>query len=155
MKNVVILGSTGSIGKSTIEVIEANKDDFFIAGLVAKSNEKLLTEQAEKFNVKNVCLTDQTSKNEKFISESKMEDLIVGDQVDIVVAAISGVVGLKTILKAVKAGKRVLIANKEPLVAAGEILMREAEKYNSEIIPIDSEHCAIHQCLQNIDKKDF
>ena len=155
MKNVLILGSTGSIGKSTIEVIEANKDDFFIAGLVAKSNEKLLTEQAEKFNVKNVCLTDQTSKNEKFISESKMEDLIVGDQVDIVVAAISGVVGLKTILKAVKAGKRVLIANKEPLVAAGEILMREAEKYNSEIIPIDSEHCAIHQCLQNIDKKDL
>ena len=66
MKNIVILGSTGSIGKSTIEVIEANKDDFFIAGLVAKSNEKLLTEQAEKFNVKNVCLTDQTSKNEKF-----------------------------------------------------------------------------------------
>ena len=155
MKKVLILGSTGSIGKSTIEVIEANKKDFLITGLVARSNENLLLQQAKKFNVKNICLTESKNLEEKYISEADLEDLISSDQVDIVVAAISGVVGLKNILSAIKAGKRVLIANKEPLVAAGQILMKEAKRFNAEIIPIDSEHCAIHQCLTNIEKKDL
>ena len=155
MKKVLILGSTGSIGKSTIEVIEANKKDFLITGLVARSNENLLLQQAKKFNVKNICLTESKNLEKKYISEAELEDLISSDQVDIVVAAISGVVGLKNILSAIKAGKRVLIANKEPLVAAGQILMKEAKRFNAEIIPIDSEHCAIHQCLTNIEKKDL
>ena len=155
MKKVLILGSTGSIGKSTIEVIEANKKDFLITGLVARSNENLLLQQAKKFNVKNICLTESKNLEEKYISETDLEDLIGSDQVDIVVAAISGVAGLKNILSAVRAGKKVLIANKEPLVAAGQILMKEAKRFNAEIIPIDSEHCAIHQCLTNIEKKDL
>ena len=155
MKKVLILGSTGSIGKSTIEVIEANKKDFLITGLIARSNENLLLQQAEKFNVKNICLTESKNLKEKYIPEADLEDLISSDQVDIVVAAISGVAGLKYILSAVRAGKRVLIANKEPLVAAGQILMKEAKRFNAEIIPIDSEHCAIHQCLTNIEKKDL
>ena len=155
MKKVLILGSTGSIGKSTIEVIEANKKNFLITGLVARSNENLLLQQAEKFYVKNICLTESKNLEEKYIPEADLEDLISSDQVDIVVAAISGVVGLKNILSAVRAGKRVLIANKEPLVAAGQILMKEAKRFNAEIIPIDSEHCAIHQCLSNIEKKDL
>ena len=155
MKKVLILGSTGSIGKSTIEVIEANKKDFLITGLVARSNENLLLQQAKKFNVKNICLTESKNLEEKYISEADLEDLISSDQVDIVVAAISGVAGLKNILSAVRAGKKVLIANKEPLVAAGQILMKEAKRFNAEIIPIDSEHCAIHQCLTNIEKKDL
>ena len=155
MKKVLILGSTGSIGKSTIEVIEANKKDFLITGLVARSNENLLLQQAKKFNVKNICLTESKNLEEKYISEADLEDLISSDQVDIVVAAISGVAGLKNILNAVRAGKKVLIANKEPLVAAGQILMKEAKRFNAEIIPIDSEHCAIHQCLTNIEKKDL
>ena len=155
MKKVLILGSTGSIGKSTIEVIEANKKDFLITGLVARSNENLLLQQAEKFHVKNICLTESKNLEEKYIPEADLEDLISSDQVDIVVAAISGVAGLKYILSAVRAGKRVLIANKEPLVAAGQILMKEAKRFNAEIIPIDSEHCAIHQCLTNIEKKDL
>ena len=155
MKKVLILGSTGSIGKSTIEVIEANKKDFLITGLVARSNENLLLQQAKKFNVKNICLTESKNLEEKYISETDLEDLIGSDQVDIVVAAISGVAGLKNILNAVRAGKKVLIANKEPLVAAGQILMKEAKRFNAEIIPIDSEHCAIHQCLTNIEKKDL
>ena len=155
MKKVLILGSTGSIGKSTIEVIEANKKDFLITGLVARSNENLLLQQAKKFNVKNICLTESKNLEEKYISETDLEDLISSDQVDIVVAAISGVAGLKNILSAVRAGKKVLIANKEPLVAAGQILMKEAKRFNAEIIPIDSEHCAIHQCLTNIEKKDL
>ena len=155
MKKVLILGSTGSIGKSTIEVIEANKKDFLITGLVARSNESLLLQQAKKFNVKNICLTESKNLGKKYISEADLEDLISSDQVDIVVAAISGVAGLKYILSAVRAGKRVLIANKEPLVAAGQILMKEAKRFNAEIIPIDSEHCAIHQCLTNIEKKDL
>ena len=155
MKKVLILGSTGSIGKSTIKVIEANKKDFLITGLVARSNENLLLQQAKKFNVKNICLTESKKLKEKYISEADLEDLISSDQVDIVVAAISGVAGLKNILSAVRAGKKVLIANKEPLVAAGQILMKEAKRFNAEIIPIDSEHCAIHQCLSNIEKKDL
>ena len=155
MKKVLILGSTGSIGKSTIEVIEANKKNFLITGLVARSNENLLLQQAKKFNVKNICLTESKNLEEKYISETDLEDLISSDQVDIVVAAISGVAGLKNILSAVRAGKKVLIANKEPLVAAGQILMKEAKRFNAEIIPIDSEHCAIHQCLTNIEKKDL
>ena len=155
MKKVLILGSTGSIGKSTIEVIDANKEDFLITGLVARSNENLLLQQAKRFNVKNICLTENKNLREKYIPETDLEDLIRSDQVDIVVAAISGVAGLKNILSAIRSGKRVLIANKEPLVAAGQILMREAKKFNAEIIPIDSEHCAIHQCLANIEKKDI
>ena len=155
MKKVLILGSTGSIGKSTIEVINANKEDFLITGLVARSNENLLLQQAKRFNVKNICLTKNKNLGEKYIPETDLEDLIRSDQVDIVVAAISGVAGLKNILSAIRSGKRVLIANKEPLVAAGQILMREAKKFNAEIIPIDSEHCAIHQCLANIEKKDI
>ena len=155
MKKVLILGSTGSIGQSTLEVIKANNKDFSISGLVAKSNKKLLLEQANKFNVKKICLINNDSKNDIFVSESEIEDLIFSDQVDIVVAAISGIAGLKTILSSIKAGKRILIANKEPLVAAGQILMREAKKSNSELIPIDSEHCAIHQCLKNIEKEDL
>ena len=119
MKKVLILGSTGSIGQSTLEVIEANKEDFSLAGLVAKSNEKLLLEQANKYKVNNICLINKKSKNDVFISESEIEDLIFSDQVDIVVAAISGIAGLKTILSSIKAGKRILIANKEPLAAAG------------------------------------
>ena len=155
MKKVLILGSTGSIGQSTLQVIKANNKDFSISGLVAKSNKKLLLEQANKFNVKKICLINNDSKNDIFVSESEIEDLIFSDQVDIVVAAISGIAGLKTILSSIKAGKRILIANKEPLVAAGQILMKEAKKSNSEIIPIDSEHCAIHQCLKNIEREDL
>ena len=155
MKKVLILGSTGSIGKSTIEVIEANKKNFLITGLVARSNENLLLQQAEKFYVKNICLTESKNLKKKYIPEADLEELISSDQVDIVVAAISGVAGLKYILSAVRAGKRILIANKEPLVAAGQILMKEAKRFNAEIIPIDSEHCAIHQCLTNIEKKDL
>lgn len=155
MKKVLILGSTGSIGKSTIEVIEANKKNFLITGLVARSNENLLLQQAEKFYVKNICLTESKNLEKKYIPEADLEELISSDQVDIVVAAISGVAGLKYILSAVRAGKRILIANKEPLVAAGQILMKEAKRFNAEIIPIDSEHCAIHQCLTNIEKKDL
>ena len=155
MKKVLILGSTGSIGKSTIEVIEANKKDFLITGLVARSNENLLLQQAKKYYVKNICLTESKNLEKKYISETELEDLISSDQVDIVVAAISGVAGLKNILSAVRAGKKILIANKEPLVAAGQILMKEAKRFNAEIIPIDSEHCAIHQCLTNIEKKDL
>ncbi len=155
MKKVLILGSTGSIGQSTLEVIKANNKDFSISGLVAKSNKKLLLEQANKFNVKKICLINNDLKNDIFVSESEIEDLIFSDQVDIVVAAISGIAGLKTILSSIKAGKRILIANKEPLVAAGQILMKEAKKSNSELIPIDSEHCAIHQCLKNIEREDL
>jgi 1-deoxy-D-xylulose-5-phosphate reductoisomerase len=161
MKKVLILGSTGSIGKSTLDVILANPNKYEITALVANTNEEEICTQANKFNVKNISLASKNKLDSKydfdgnFFDYSRLDEFIASDQVDIVVAAISGVIGLKPILSAIKAGKRVLIANKEPLVVAGKILMQEAKLSGAEIIPIDSEHCAIHQCLSNIHKQDL
>ena len=161
MKKVLILGSTGSIGKSTLDVILANPNKYEITALVANTNEEEICAQANKFNVKNISLASKNKLDSKydfdgnFFDYSRLDEFIASDQVDIVVAAISGVIGLKPILSAIKAGKRVLIANKEPLVVAGKILMQEAKLSGAEIIPIDSEHCAIHQCLSNIHKQDL
>ena len=155
MKKVLILGSTGSIGKSTLDVISANPNKYEISALVANTNEKEICSQAIRFNVKNISLASKNKLDSRhdfdgnFFEYDRLDDFINSDQVDIVVAAISGVIGLKPILSAIKAGKRVLIANKEPLVVAGKILMQEAKLSGAEIIPIDSEHCAIHQCLSN------
>ena len=161
MKKVLILGSTGSIGKSTLDVILANPNKYEITALVANTNEEEICTQANKFNVKNISLASKNKLDSKydfdgnFCDYRRLDEFIASDQVDIVVAAISGVIGLKPILSAIKAGKRVLIANKEPLVVAGKILMQEAKLSGAEIIPIDSEHCAIHQCLSNIHKQDL
>jgi 1-deoxy-D-xylulose-5-phosphate reductoisomerase len=161
MKKVLILGSTGSIGKSTLDVISANPNKYEISALVASTNEEEISNQANRFNVKNISLANKSNLDSKynfdgnFLDYNCLDEFIASDQVDIVVAAISGVIGLKPILSAIQAGKRVLIANKEPLVVAGKILMQEAELSGAEIIPIDSEHCAIHQCLSNVRKQDL
>ena len=159
-KNVLILGSTGSIGKSTLEVID-NNDNFNVISLVAKNQKDLLLEQANKFNASNIYLSNESFSN---VEQSKhpnlnffkdLDALIEDKDVEIVVAAISGLIGVDSILKAIQAGKKILIANKEPIVVAGKILMSEAKKSGAEIIPIDSEHCAIHQCLSKLEKKDI
>lgn len=150
MQKVVILGSTGSIGKSSIEVIKKNKDKFKIACLVANSNEELILAQSKRYKNSKIYLENpkRTKSSKKLIEKDELLKLISSKDVDIVIAAISGSDGLELIHHSIKNGKKILIANKEPLVMAGEFLMNEARKNGSQIIPIDSEHCSIHQSIE-------
>ena len=163
MKTVLVLGSTGSIGKSTLEVLDLHKENFKCIGLSANKNFQALHEQANKYSVKNICI-QEGSPSETHIEKNSdikiyrgsdgQSEMIRDMDADIVVVGISGAIGLEATHEAIKTGKRVLIANKEPLVMCGEFLLNEAKKYQSEIIPLDSEHSAIFQCLQGSSKDD-
>ena len=149
MQKVVLLGSTGSVGKSSLDVIEKNKDQYEIACLVALSNEDLIKAQAKRHKKAKIYIEKPRGKlsSKKFINKNDLLKLISGKDVDIVIAAISGSDGLELIHHSIVSGKKVLIANKEPLVMAGEFIVNE-EKNGAQIIPIDSEHCSIHQSIQ-------
>ena len=153
MHNVIILGSTGSIGKSSIEVIKKNNKEFDVSCLVASSNESLIKNQAKDFKNSKIFLENPKKNNfsKKLICKEDLLKLISSNKTNIVIAAISGSEGLELIYHSIKSGKKVLIANKEPLVMAGEFLMKEAKKSGAEIIPIDSEHCAVHQSTRGKD----
>ena len=157
MKKVLILGSTGSIGVNSLEVINRLKDDFKVSGLTANSNVSLLLEQVRKFNPDIVAVRDE---NAAAIIKEKLPpgcNLFVGDKglieaaanadYDIFIGAMVGFAGLLPTIEAVKHGKRIALANKETLVVAGELVTDLCREYNSEIIPVDSEHSAIYQCL--------
>jgi 1-deoxy-D-xylulose-5-phosphate reductoisomerase len=150
MQKVVLLGSTGSVGKSSLEVIEKNKEKFEIACLVAFSNEKLIKAQAIRHEKAKIYIEKSSDKfsTRKILKKDDLLKLISSENVDIVIAAISGSAGLELVHHSIVSGKKVLIANKEPLVMAGEFIVNEAKKYGAQIIPIDSEHCSIHQSLQ-------
>ena len=150
MQKVVILGSTGSVGKSSLEVIEKNKDKYEIACLVAFSNEDLIKAQAKRHKTAKIFIEKRKDKlsTKKYINKNELLKLISSKDVDTVLAAISGSDGLELIHHSIASGKKVLIANKEPLVMAGEFIVNEAEKFGAQIIPIDSEHCSIHQSIQ-------
>ena len=150
MQKVALLGSTGSIGKSSLEVIEKNKDKYEIACLVAFSNEDLIKAQAKIHKKAKIFIEKPRDKLsiKRFINKNDLLKLISSKDVDIVIAAISGSDGLELIHHAILSGKKVLIANKEPLVMAGEFIVNEAKKHGAQIIPIDSEHCSIHQSIQ-------
>ena len=153
MDNVIILGSTGSIGRSSIEVIKKNNKEFDVNCLVASSNESLIKNQAKDFKNSKIFLENPKKNNfsKKLICKEDLLKLISSNKTNIVIAAISGSEGLELIYHSIKSGKKVLIANKEPLVMAGEFLMKEAKKSGAEIIPIDSEHCAVHQSTRGKD----
>lgn len=154
-KNVVILGSTGSIGTQTLEVIDKLKN-YNVIGLSCGKNIKLLKEQIKKYNPKTVVISNPNDIKEikkdfniEILSgENGLIELIRKNEYDILVVATSGIVAVKAVLKAIKNKKRIALANKETLVMAGDIVMKEAKKEGCEIIPIDSEHSAILQCLQ-------
>ena len=150
MQKVVILGSTGSVGQSSLEVIEKNKDKYEIACLVAFSNEDLIKVQAKKHKKAKIYIENPRDKlsNKRFIKKNDLLKLISSKDVDTVIAAISGSDGLELIHHSILSGKKVLIANKEPLVMAGEFIVNEAKKHGAKIIPIDSEHCSIHRSIQ-------
>jgi len=157
-KKIAIYGSTGSIGKQTLEVISAHPDLFTAEILTAYSNDSLLIEQALLFIPNIVVIGDITKyANVKkalegkpikvFAGEDALEQVAAMDCYDFMMAGIVGFAGLKPTLTAVKNGKTVGLANKETLVVAGDIVMRVAKENNANIIPVDSEHSAIFQCL--------
>ena len=160
--NVSILGSTGSIGNSTLEVIRQNKNDFSINLLTAKTNYKLLLEQCTEFKPKFIYLEDEQSREIFEInilmnkistcviqSLNELEDVIGSDETEVVVAGMVGIAGLQPVHYAIQKGKKVLLANKESYVVAGEYLNSLCKETGATIFPIDSEHSAIHQCLHN------
>ncbi|MCB0730718.1 MAG: 1-deoxy-D-xylulose-5-phosphate reductoisomerase [Ignavibacteriae bacterium] len=163
MKKILLLGSTGSIGVNTLEVIRKFNDIFEVFALTANSNITLLEKQVKEFNPKFVVVKDKNKAKElknllngKCIVLSGSEGLIEitknGDY-DILVSALVGFAGLAPTIESIKRGKRIALANKETLVAAGEIVIELAHKYNSEILPVDSEHSAIFQCLVGEENK--
>ena len=159
MKRIAILGSTGSIGRSTLSVIEAHPDRFELITLAAGSNTQAALEQACRWKPKVLSLAsehdaDEVSRHLKAEGLGHIE-LVYGQPgtvrvathtvVDFVVSAIVGVAGLKATYEAVRAGKEVGLANKECLVAAGELLTQEARRQGKPLLPIDSEHNDVHQ----------
>ncbi len=143
MKRIVILGSTGSIGSQTLDVVRAYPREFQIIGLCAHENTKLFERQVREFQPKYVV---QTSVSEN--PEQALMTLAATPDADLVVNAVSGYAGFMPTYAAVKAGKTVALANKESLVMAGELIMDLAEKMGAKILPIDSEPSAIWQCLE-------
>ena len=158
-KRIAILGSTGSIGKNALKVIDALGDDFEVAALTAHNNIELLAEQVKKYKPKIAVVTNsenfQTFKNllgktqtELYSGDKGLSIAAADKEIDVVIAAIVGAAGLEAILAAAKAGKILAIANKEPLVIAGELLTKTARESGAKILPVDSEHSAVFQALQ-------
>ncbi len=151
VKQLAILGSTGSIGQQTLEVVRALPHRFQIVGLAAGKNIDLLAKQINEFKPRFVYYQDKKAPARLADAEYELlslEDIASHPQVDIVVIATSGKAGLSPTLAAVKAGKNVALANKESLVMAGEIITNEAKLNAAQILPVDSEHSAIWQCLK-------
>lgn len=164
-KKVFILGSTGSIGVSALDVIRLHQDSFDVVGLTANRNVDLLLQQVEEFKPLHVVIRD-----EKLVDDLKSKlpsnvILLTGEQglisgtreadYDILLSALVGFAGLNPTIEGIKRGKRIALANKETLVVAGEIITKLAKEYSSEIIPVDSEHSAIFQCLVGENEKEI
>ena len=148
MKNLVILGSTGSIGRQTLDIVRAFPQEFKVIGLAAGHNTKLLSQQIHEFKPKyiySLATTNLPTSEVSFISLSEMASI---PGVDIVIVATTGSAGLIPTLKALKEGKSVALSNKEPIVMAGHLLKAYESLYGGHILPVDSEPSAIWQCLQ-------
>ena len=163
MKNISLIGSTGSIGTQSLEVIE-NSDALRVVSLTANSNVKLLAEQIRKFSPLVACIADESKYNELKMMVSDLPTKILTGydglieaatlkECDTVLTAIVGNAGLKLTVEAIKAGKNIALANKETLVTAGEIIIPLCREYGVELLPVDSEHSAIFQCLVGENRK--
>lgn len=158
-RHLAILGSTGSIGTQALDVIGQHPELFEVELLTANTNSSLLIEQAIKFKPNAVVICDESKYEEVsqtldphyikvFTGIDSICDLVKGSNIDMVLTAMVGFSGLKPTVSAIKAGKIIALANKETLVAAGKIIISLAKQYGAPIIPVDSEHSAIFQCLQ-------
>jgi len=157
-KQIAILGSTGSIGTQALEVISANDSLFEVYALTANNNVDLLIEQARKYNPEMVAIGNESHYNllknalsdlpiKVFAGADSIAQVAEMQPIDIVLTAMVGYAGLKPTINAIKAGKKIALANKETLVVAGELICDLATQFKSAIIPVDSEHSAIFQCL--------
>jgi len=158
LKNIVILGSTGSIGCSTLEVVRACADRFRLVGITGHSNLELLKQQAIEFSPEVIVVSDEsqlsnlqlpaTCQTEILAGQDGIVDLVTREDVDVVVSAIVGSAGLRGTWAAIEAGKTIALANKETLVTAGPLVMQLASDRGVSILPVDSEHSAIFQAMQ-------
>ena len=158
IKRIAIFGSTGSIGTQALDVIATNPDKFSAEVLTAHTNDELLVQQALRFNPNVVVIGDEkkylkvkealsSTDIKVFSGEKALEEVASMDVYDLMLAGIVGYAGFKPTLKAIDQGKAVALANKETLVVAGDIVMRKAVENRVPVIPVDSEHSAIFQCL--------
>ena len=157
-RRIAILGSTGSIGRQALDVISQHPDLFEVELLTANNSSDLLIRQAIEFNANTVVICNESRYTEVaealephyikvFAGMKSVCDLVSGDNIDIVLTSMVGFSGLESTIAAVKAGKTIALANKETLVAAGQLVMDLAAKHKTRILPVDSEHSAIFQCL--------
>jgi 1-deoxy-D-xylulose-5-phosphate reductoisomerase len=166
MKKIAVLGSTGSIGLNTLDIVRRFPDKFQITSLCCKSSLDVLAEQIKEFRPQTAAVLEEkdalklksklkgiTDTNIVF-GDNGFREAVSSDEVDVVVSAIVGSAGLKPTIEAIYAKKEIALANKESLVAAGDIVINEAKKRNLKILPIDSEHSAIFQCLEGNQKKE-
>ena len=158
-RHIAILGSTGSIGTQALDVISQHEDRFQVELLTANNNSRLLIEQARRFNPSSVVICNPDLYDEVaaaldplyikvFTGIDSICELLKDPQIDIVLTAMVGFSGLKPTIAAIEAGKAIALANKETLVAAGSLVMPLARQFSAPILPVDSEHSAIFQCLQ-------
>ena len=155
MKKIFILGASGSVGENALSVIDSNKENFELIGISVNSNVARANQIIKKYTPKYIFINDKLAKD-KFLKtenavifedEKELSDVFNSKDVDIIISAISGFAGIKSTFHAAKSGKKILLANKESIVAGGSLLMKTVRENNTELIPIDSEHNAIFQCL--------
>jgi 1-deoxy-D-xylulose-5-phosphate reductoisomerase len=158
LKKIAILGSTGSIGRQTLDVISNYPDLYQVVALSAGENVELLRQQIKRFKPKIVSVKNTVKREELLKNEDLDVEVLTGEtgmcliasleEVDLVVVSVVGIIGLKPTLAAISSGKTIALANKETLVTAGELVMQTCKQHNVNLLPVDSEHSAIFQCLQ-------
>ena len=167
MKNISILGATGSIGTQTLDVIRKSKGEINLIGISANSSVNKIIEIIKEFKPKYVAMMDEESAKsvERFCIESSIDIVVYKgiegleaiaslEEIDMVVTSVVGMIGLRPTIKAIEAGKDIALANKETLVVAGELVMKKAKEMGVDILPVDSEHSAIFQALNGYNEKD-
>ena len=155
MKKIFILGASGSIGGNALSVIDSNKEKFKLIGVSANKNVERVQEIISKYDPKYIYLSDTSARNKLLGTENsvicedekELYDIFNSSDVDIIISAVSGFSGLKSTFQAAKSGKKILLANKESIVTGGSLLMQIIRENNTELVPVDSEHNAIFQCL--------
>ena len=155
MKKIFILGASGSVGENALSVIDSNKENFELIGISVNSNIENANKIIKKHNPKYIYINNKSAKENILKTENalicedekELSDIFNSSDVDIIISAISGFAGIKSTFHAAKSGKKILLANKESIVAGGSLLMETVRENNTELVPIDSEHNAIFQCL--------
>ncbi len=160
MKNIVLLGSTGSIGENAVQVVRNLSDELRVVGVAAGSSTVRLAEQASVLGCRWACIADASALPDlsgrlpdgcRAVCSSDLCELVAAPDVDLVLCSIVGTAGLQPVLAAIRAGKDIALASKEVLVMAGELVMAAAERHGVRLLPVDSEHCALFQCLDGRD----